>query len=68
MFLSILKHFHEGIVPMKSKVVIYPEEELRALRERNEERAKQVRQQMGETWVCHPKNAPQNNGRKPVLS
>lgn len=53
---------------MKSKVVIYPEEELRALRERNEERAKQVRQQMGETWVCHPKNAPQNNGRKPVLS
>jgi len=59
----------QGDYPMKiNKLIQYPnQEDMQALRERNEERALVARQQLGELWSCHPKNAPKNNGHKNVL-
>ena len=51
-----------------NKLIQYPnQEDMQALRERNEARARDALQQMGESWSCHPKNAPKNNGHKNVL-
>lgn len=66
--MSVVKLFNEGTKPMKTKSTFFLEEDILALRKRNEQRALEARLKMGDGWSCHPKNSPQNNGRKSVLS
>lgn len=46
--------------------------ELMELRQRNEERAKKIRESMGTVWLCHPSNhvkrLPKKRVKKTILS
>ena len=50
------------------KLPTFDSEEMQALRERNEQRVKQFRQQMGENWLCHPSNSSQRKQQQFVLT
>lgn len=43
-------------------------EDLNELRSRNEQRAAEARERMGDRWSCHPTNRVQKNPNPPVLS
>lgn len=42
-------------------------EEMKALRERNEQRAEQAKASLGRRWLCHPDNKVQKITRPNIL-